>query len=67
MANLRLFQEYAMFQVLAKKQDERFILLVDNGSTHYFLSPKAMRNLKLDQSSIRPVTIELKNEREVIS
>lgn len=67
MAKPRLLQEYARTQVLAKKQGKRFILLVDNGSTHCFLSPKAMRKLKLDQNSIRPVAIELKNEEEVIS
>ncbi|MCO5566674.1 hypothetical protein L7F22_020352 [Adiantum nelumboides] len=42
-------QQYAVIQITANHQGEKFELLIDCGSTHSFLSPKCLRKLGLNQ------------------
>ena len=52
-------QQFSVLQTPAEYEGKPFTLLTDSGSTHSFLSPRSVRNLRLHECPDSSLTVEL--------
>ena len=56
-------QQFSVLQTPAEYEGKPFTLLIDSGSTHSFLSPRCVRNLRLHERPDTTLTVELATEK----